>query len=79
MLQIENEYGFYGEDKSYIEALRKMWIDLEVNIPQYYVDWVENIQKCHWSGANIGINNGVTKTQWDYVRTIENKGYLLGG
>ena len=56
-----------------------MWIDLEVNIPQYYVDWVENIQKCHWSGANIGINNGVTKTQWDYVRTIENKGYLLGG
>lgn len=40
LLQIENEYGFYGSDKSYIEALRKMWTDLGVDSPQYYVDWV---------------------------------------
>jgi hypothetical protein len=29
------------------------------NIPEYYVDWFENIEKCHWDGANIGINNGI--------------------
>ena len=28
MLQIENEYGFYGTDKTYMEALRKIWKDL---------------------------------------------------
>lgn len=49
MLQIENEYGFYGDDKTYIQALRDMWKELGVNdIPQYYVDWIENIKKCHW-------------------------------
>lgn len=31
LLQIENEYGFYGNDKTYIEALRQMWRDLGVN------------------------------------------------
>lgn len=25
MLQIENEYGFYGKDKTYIQALRDLW------------------------------------------------------
>jgi beta-galactosidase len=43
LLQIENEYGFYGRDKSYIEAIRKIWIDLGVTCEQYYVDWVQNI------------------------------------
>lgn len=58
MLQIENEYGFYGDDKTYIQALRDMWKELGISdIPQYYVDWIENIKKCHWEGANIGIND----------------------
>lgn len=35
--------------------------------------------KCHWTGANIGINDGISQTQWDFVRTFEKKGYLLGG
>ncbi len=57
MLQIENEYGFYGEDKSYIQEIRKIWKDLGISLPEYYVDWIQNIRKCHWKGANIGINN----------------------
>ena len=47
-----------------------MWADLGVSCPQYYVDWVENLQICHWSGANIGINNGVTQIQWDFARSF---------
>ena len=35
--------------------------------------------KSHWDGANIGINNGITQSQWDFVRTFEKKGYILGG
>lgn len=30
LLQIENEFGFYGNDKTYIEALRTMWHNLGV-------------------------------------------------
>lgn len=38
-----------------------MWRDLDFNCDEYYVDWVDNILKCHWVGANIGLNNGVTQ------------------
>ena len=80
MLQIENEYGWYGTDKSYMEAIRSLWKDLNVtDIPEYYVDWFENIEKCHWEGANIGINNGIVENQWVKTREMEPKGYLLGG
>ena len=58
LLQIENEYGFYGNDKSYMESLRAMWRDLKYECAEYYVDTVYNLEKCHWSGANIGINDG---------------------
>jgi hypothetical protein len=30
MLQIENEYGFYGTDKSYMQAIRAIWKDLGI-------------------------------------------------
>lgn len=69
MLQIENEYGWYGTDKSYMQAIRGLWKDLNVtDIPEYYVDWFENIEKCHWEGANIGINNGIVENQWIKTR-----------
>ena len=57
MLQIENEYGFFGADIRYINALRDMWDRLGIDLEQYYVDWISNIRKSHWDGANVGINN----------------------
>ena len=50
-----------GTDKNYMEALRKIWDKLDIDCPHYYVDWPENITKCHWKGANIGINNFLKK------------------
>lgn len=38
-----------------------MWADLKIECEQYYVDVVYNLEKCHWNGANIGINNGVSQ------------------
>lgn len=79
LLQIENEYGFYGSDKTYIEALRTMWRDIGVECDEYYVDTVSNLNKCHWSGANIGINDGNTEEQYVYARTLEKTGLIFGG
>lgn len=56
-----------------------MWSDLGIECEEYYVDAIQNIQKSHWNGANIGINDGITQSQYDFVRTFERKGYLLGG
>lgn len=52
-----------------MQAIRSLWKDLNVtDIPEYYVDWFENIEKCHWEGANIGINNGIVENQWVKTR-----------
>jgi beta-galactosidase len=38
MVQIENEYGSYGNDKKYLLALKKMWIQNGINVPFYTSD-----------------------------------------
>ena len=56
-----------------------MWWDLNIRTNEYYVDTIVNIKKCHWSGANIGINDGNTQEQYDIARAIEPKGMIFGG
>jgi len=38
MVQIENEYGSYGNDKNYLEALRNIWIKNGINVPFFTAD-----------------------------------------
>ena len=35
MTQVENEYGFYGKDTQYVEALRKALVDAGFNVPLF--------------------------------------------
>lgn len=79
MLQIENEYGFYGSDKNYMQAIRKIWSDLGIHLPEYYVDWDRNIDKCHWEGAHMGVNNLNDKGKAKAARKLSKNGIILGG
>src|SRR5258706_8220028 len=38
MMQIENEYGSFGNDKQYLEALRKLWQKNGITVPFYTAD-----------------------------------------
>lgn len=38
MVQVENEYGFYGNDKEYMEINKKMMRDAGFNVPLYTCD-----------------------------------------
>lgn len=38
MMQLENEYGSYGNDKEYIKELKKLWLDNGINMPFYTAD-----------------------------------------
>ncbi len=38
MLQIENEYGSYGNDKEYLDTLKSLWIKNGINVPFYTAD-----------------------------------------
>ena len=62
-----------------MEALRTMWSSLDVDSEQYYVDTVYNLEKCYWSGANIGINDGNTEVQYQFAKTLGKTGVIFGG
>ena len=38
MLQIENEYGSYGNNHLYLQTLRKLWIEDGIDVPFYTAD-----------------------------------------
>jgi len=60
MVQVENEYGSYGNDKNYMEALRKLWIANGINVPFYTADGptAHMLDAGTLNGAAIGLDSG---------------------
>lgn len=38
MIQVENEYGSYGNDKTYLKTLHEYWVQNEITVPFYTAD-----------------------------------------
>ncbi|WP_194904326.1 beta-galactosidase [Catenulispora rubra] len=60
MLQIENEYGWYGSDVTYLAEIRQAWINAGINGPFYTEDSLSQVQAKHTTvpGGAIGVSNG---------------------
>ena len=60
MVQIENEYGSFGNDKKYLEALRNIWIRNGINVPFYTSDGpaAYMLEAGNIEGAAIGLDSG---------------------
>jgi beta-galactosidase len=60
MLQIENEYGSYGNDKKYLERLRKLWLQNNINVPFYTADGATPymLEAGNIDGVAIGLDSG---------------------
>jgi beta-galactosidase len=60
MLQIENEYGSFGNDKEYLEELRRMWLRNGIDIPFYTADGATPymLEAGNIDGAAIGLDSG---------------------
>ena len=60
MVQVENEYGSYGNDKEYMEALRKLWIKNGIVVPFYTADGPTPymLEAGSIAGAAIGLDSG---------------------
>ena len=60
MVQIENEFGFYGNDHSYLDYLKKLWVELGIQVPFYTADnpWIIYVADRHLDGAAIGLDAG---------------------
>ena len=60
MVQIENEYGSYGNDRNYIAALKKLWIANGIDVPFYTADGPTDFMLNAGSvdGAALGLDSG---------------------
>ncbi|MBK8496608.1 MAG: beta-galactosidase [Chitinophagaceae bacterium] len=60
MVQIENEYGSYGNDKNYLESLRKLWLKNGIKVPFFTADGptAYMLEAGHIKGTAIGLDSG---------------------
>lgn len=60
MVQIENEYGSYGNDKTYLNTLKDMWVTNGINVPFYTADGATAymLEAGGVEGAAIGLDSG---------------------
>ena len=70
MVQVENEYGSYGNDKNYLEALRKLWIKNGIDVPFYTADGPTPfmLEAGNIDGAVIGLDSGGSQADFDLAK-----------
>ncbi|HVT84368.1 MAG TPA: beta-galactosidase [Chitinophagaceae bacterium] len=70
MLQIENEYGSYGNDKKYLEALKNIWVKNGIDVPFYTADGPTQymLDAGYVNGAAIGLDSGTSDNDFDQAK-----------
>lgn len=70
MLQIENEYGSYGNDKEYLEELRKLWIKNGIIIPFFTADGPTPymLESGNIDGTAIGLDSGSSEADFEQAK-----------
>ncbi len=71
MVQIENEYGSYGNDRQYLEELRKTWITNGIDGPFYTADGAtpHMLEAGNIDGAAIGLDPGDSEKAFSEAKT----------
>lgn len=67
MVQIENEYGSFGNDKQYLEELRKAWVRAGIEIPFYTADGPTPymLEAGTIPGAAVGLDSGSSASDFE--------------
>jgi hypothetical protein len=72
MLQIENEYGSYGNDKNYLLKLKEIWASLGIDIPTFTCDGptTKMLEAGTLKGSAVGLNSGRSQQDFDLARKL---------
>jgi hypothetical protein len=72
MLQVENEYGSYGNDRAYMQRLRQVWLGAGIDVPFSTADVAvrSDLEAGRLEGAAVGLNPGSEESHWDLARSI---------
>jgi len=72
MVQIENEYGSYGNDRNYMARLKDIWIENGINVPFFTGDGPTPymLEAGTLPGCAVGLDPGNTHTHWELANRI---------
>ncbi|HLN21953.1 MAG TPA: beta-galactosidase [Bacteroidales bacterium] len=72
MLQIENEYGSYGNDKNYLTRIRDLWQKNGINIPTFTADGPseEMLKAGTLPGSAVGLDSGSENKDFELAAKI---------
>jgi beta-galactosidase len=72
MLQVENEYGSYGNDKNYMLQLKQLWEHNGINVPFYTSDGPDAalLEAGTVPGAAIGMDSGNSDADFELAHRI---------
>jgi beta-galactosidase len=72
MVQIENEYGSYGNDRNYLQRLRRIWQEAGIQVPFYTADGATPymLEAGSLPGAAVGLDPGSSDPEFALARRI---------
>jgi beta-galactosidase GanA len=72
MLQIENEYGSYSNDKNYLLKLKEIWASLGIDIPTFTGDGpsTKMLEAGTLPGSAVGLDSGSSQQDFDLAAKI---------
>ncbi|MFT4031925.1 MAG: beta-galactosidase [Siphonobacter sp.] len=70
MVQVENEYGSFANDKVYLNALKNLWLKNGINIPFYTADGPTSfmLEAGSIDGAAIGLDSGSSDADFEAAK-----------
>lgn len=72
MMQIENEYGSYGNDREYLAKLREIWIRNGIDVPFFTGDGPTTymLEAGTLPGCAVGLDSGTSDDDFDLAKKM---------
>ncbi len=72
MIQIENEYGSYGNDRDYLAALKDIWISNDIDVPFFTGDGPTPymLEAGTLQGCAVGLDSGSSEADFELAKKM---------
>lgn len=72
MIQIENEYGSYGNDRNYMRALKDIWVRGNIDVPFFTGDGPTTymLEAGTLPGCAVGLDSGSSEKDFELARKM---------
>ncbi len=72
MIQIENEYGSFGNDRNYLTRLREIWTELGINVPTFTGDGPTTymLEAGSLPGSAVGLDSGSSLADFELANKM---------